>query len=216
MKTFYVYQLRAENEVLPFYIGKGTGYRMHVHFCPASLKQHNFKSNKIKSLQLKNIKVIAEKLYISECEESCLEMEIFLIALYGRQDNKIGVLTNLTDGGDKGTGAIKSEEVRRKIADNRTYVRKYSIQEITEHYNKCRMLGISQKQYCINNNISYYTFTTAVKRLKLTNDKRTFTTDEFKTDHINRFLQSNLTIKDYAIQNNIHKSNLGSWLRSRN
>ncbi len=129
MKLFYVYQLRAENEALPFYIGKGTGKRINQHLMGCSTKVCNLKNNKIKSLQNKKLDIISEKLYESECEQSCFEMEIFLIALYGRKDIKTGILCNHTNGGEgisghkhseatikKLTGRVYSEEQRRNVS----------------------------------------------------------------------------------------------------
>jgi hypothetical protein len=113
MKEFYVYQLRAENEVLPFYIGKGTRYRITQHLLPYSLKWNTLKNNKIKSLINKDIKVVATKLFTSSCEESCFEMEQFLINLYGRRDIGTGILTNHTDGGEGQSGRICSDEQRK-------------------------------------------------------------------------------------------------------
>ena len=49
-------------------------------------------------------------------ERAC-ELEIKMIAFYGRQDKNLGCLCNLTDGGDGATGHIKSETVRFAISE---------------------------------------------------------------------------------------------------
>lgn len=44
-----------------------------------------------------------------------IELEKYLIAFYGRVDNKTGILCNMTDGGEGGSlGIIQSEETRNK------------------------------------------------------------------------------------------------------
>ena len=50
-----------------------------------------------------------------EWEDAC-ELEIILIAYYGRRDLGVGTLVNLTDGGEGAPGHIKSEESKRKIS----------------------------------------------------------------------------------------------------
>ena len=49
-------------------------------------------------------------------EQAC-EKEREFIALYGRKDLGTGILQNLTDGGEGGSGRVLSEETRRKISE---------------------------------------------------------------------------------------------------
>ncbi len=98
-KLYYIYQLRAENEPIPFYIGKGTGNRCMNHFSDWALKARSYKNSRIKYYWKRGITIVIEMLYESTCEESIFEMEIFLIALYGRVDIGTGYLTNHTNGG---------------------------------------------------------------------------------------------------------------------
>ena len=47
-------------------------------------------------------------------EEAC-DLEIKMIAFYGRRDKKQGCLVNLTDGGDGTKGWVPSEKTKQKI-----------------------------------------------------------------------------------------------------
>jgi hypothetical protein len=59
---------------------------------------------------------VAEKLYVSPCEQSCFEMEMFLISLYGRKDNKTGILCNHTDGGEGNSGWKMSQNQKDHLS----------------------------------------------------------------------------------------------------
>lgn len=118
-KLFYVYQLRAENEILPFYIGKGLGQRINYHFKKCNLKGRTLKENKINSLNNQKIKILREKLFESENELLCLNLECFLICIYGRRDIKTGILCNHTDGGEGVSGKICSQETKDKMSLSR-------------------------------------------------------------------------------------------------
>ena len=48
-------------------------------------------------------------------EEAC-ELEIMLISWYGRRDLNTGTLCNLTDGGEKGSGYIYTDELKEKMS----------------------------------------------------------------------------------------------------
>lgn len=88
----------------PYYVGKGKGDRVtRTH------KKHGIHVPKNRD----NIILLWENL----TEEFALEMEMLLIATYGRVDNGTGILRNKTDGGDGTSGWIPTEENRRKIAE---------------------------------------------------------------------------------------------------
>lgn len=59
---------------------------------------------------------IPEILFKNLTWEDAKDLEIFLISIYGRRDNKTGILCNMTDGGDGGTGCIPSLETRKKMS----------------------------------------------------------------------------------------------------
>lgn len=113
---FYVYQLRAEIEECPFYIGKGQGNRKYQHYQHARKGKKSLKDSKIRKYEGANIKVLSEVIFESENEDECFALEIELIKAYGRRDRKTGCLTNQTDGGEGRSGTTFSEEHRQKMS----------------------------------------------------------------------------------------------------
>jgi len=106
-RIYYVYAyLRSKNsergpKYSPYYIGKGCGQRA---FDPK-----------------RAIAAPADKSFIVFLEEGLTETEAFAlekyaVSLYGRIDKGMGILWNMTDGGEGCSGVIMSEETRAKIA----------------------------------------------------------------------------------------------------
>jgi hypothetical protein len=108
LRRFYVYAYLRSSESIhgqkytPYYIGKGCRDR-------ATSKQRTIP----KPSDLSCIVYVQEGL----TEEEAFSLEKYCIALYGRIDNKTGILRNLSDGGDGPAGTIPSEETKRKIAE---------------------------------------------------------------------------------------------------
>jgi hypothetical protein len=97
MNIYYVYQYLRE-DMTPYYIGKGKANRIN--------EGHNT------ALPIKERRVmIAENL----SEQDAFDLEIELIAKYGRKDLGTGILRNQTDGGDGASGNIHSEETLEKM-----------------------------------------------------------------------------------------------------
>jgi NUMOD3 motif len=115
-KSFYVYQLRAETEECPFYVGKGQGNRKSQHVCDARRGKKSLKDSKIRKYEKAGIKILIEILFRSESEEECFALEVELIKSYGRRDKGLGCLTNQTDGGEGSSGASFSDERKQQMS----------------------------------------------------------------------------------------------------
>lgn len=87
---FYVYAYLRE-DTTPYYIGKGKGVRAWHHTNHSDIKPPRDKTR---------IVVLWQDLD----EEFALEMEVLLIATYGRKDKGTGILRNGTDGGEGQSG----------------------------------------------------------------------------------------------------------------
>jgi hypothetical protein len=98
---FYSYIWTRENET-PYYAGKGSGNRAFISF------GHSVHCPKDKS------RIVVFPM-LNEAE--AFESEIALIALFGRKDNKTGILHNHTDGGDGVSGHSHSEETKARIGN---------------------------------------------------------------------------------------------------
>ena len=104
--NFYIYAHYIPGESLPFYIGKGSGYR---------ITRRNDRSIWWKRIVNKygfEVKLLYENLSYSEA--NILEKK--LIKKFGRRDIGTGILINHTDGGEG--IANPSEEVRNKISES--------------------------------------------------------------------------------------------------
>lgn len=127
MNIYYVYAYVREDQT-PYYIGKGKGYRINVknRTIPIPPKERRIK--------------LSENL----TEEEAFNLEMELIAKYGRIDLGTGVLRNMNDGGPGGRkpkgkipwnkgkkedpevtkkrtaslkGVVRSEEYKRKMSE---------------------------------------------------------------------------------------------------
>jgi hypothetical protein len=92
---FYTYAYLREDRT-PYYIGKGTGYR---------ISQNNGRSC---SKPKDKSRIIFLKKNLTEQE--AFKHEIYMIAVFGRIDLGTGILHNRTDGGEGTSGSVKTKE----------------------------------------------------------------------------------------------------------
>ena len=119
MNTSYVYAYLREDNT-PYYIGKGVGTRYK--------EKHNVTVPPIERIQFikKNL-----------TDEEAIELEIELIAKYGRKDLGTGILRNLTDGGE---GMLNpSPSVRKKLSNAK-------VGKLPNNYGKRYTTGPSERK----------------------------------------------------------------------
>ena len=106
---FYVYVYRDPRPLKkdqPVYVGKGTGDRDLSHWSRGS---HNKPfQDFISHLKQRGLVALCARVFETEVEAEAFAKEIELIALYGRRNTKTGTLFNLTDGGEGGSGTVKT------------------------------------------------------------------------------------------------------------
>ena len=98
---YYTYAYLREDRT-PYYIGKGKGNRIYSTY-------RRIKPPKDKS------RIIFLKKNLTE--EEAFRHEIYMIDVFGRKDLGTGILQNLTDGGEGSSGAVRSDEYRRKLSN---------------------------------------------------------------------------------------------------
>ena len=98
---YYTYAYLREDRT-PYYIGKGQGNRIYE-------KRKGLKPPKDKS------RIIYLKQNLTE--EEAFKHEIYMIDVFGRKDLGTGILHNRTYGGEGPSGAIRSDETRRKMSE---------------------------------------------------------------------------------------------------
>ena len=101
---YYTYAFLREDRT-PYYIGKGKGNRAYRR------RDKGIKPPKDKS----KILILKQNL----TEEESFRHEVYMIAVFGRKDLGTGILHNKTNGGDGVSGAVVSDETKRKMSEAR-------------------------------------------------------------------------------------------------
>ncbi len=127
---YYVYILTNPINNLPFYIGVGKEGRksncareiQHIYDA-IRLREGKklYRANKHKLYTIlkildQNLEVKIDRVAIFDNEVDAFNEEIRLIKLYGRADLKLGLLTNLTDGGEGTVNVSEESRIRRSNA----------------------------------------------------------------------------------------------------
>jgi len=106
MAVVYLHRRLDNNEV--FYIGIGNNRKR-----AGNRSTRNNLWKKIVAKTDYKIDIVFEDISLKEAQEA----EILLIKLYGRKNIGTGTLANLTDGGEKNDGIIRSEEWRKQHSE---------------------------------------------------------------------------------------------------
>lgn len=118
-KTFEVYQLRADDEYLCFYIGKtySGSPRKKRHLQGRGCIRNPWRTNKIKSVRSRGAEVLYEVLRTFDTEKEALDYEVLLIKKLGRRIDGSGCLTNLTLGGEGTSGWNPTETNLKNMSE---------------------------------------------------------------------------------------------------
>ncbi len=100
---FYTYAYLREDGS-PYYIGKGTGYRI------------NERKGRTVPLPSPERRLILKNF---TNEDDAFRHEIYMIALYGRKDIKTGILHNRTDGGEGTINCLRTQEHLNALNEGR-------------------------------------------------------------------------------------------------
>jgi len=133
---YYIYAYLDPRTNLPFYIGKGSKYRMNDHM--RETESHTENRNKLKILlELKslNLSPVIEKLETDIQDEiTAYHREDYYILLYGRKGiEPYGILTNKTVGGRKPPTPNWDEERKAK---HRAWNAAYWTEERKKNHNR--------------------------------------------------------------------------------
>jgi hypothetical protein len=115
---FYVYILRdprPDKDLQPIYVGKGKGARARTHWRDADDHYNPLMRRVLTRIKNLSLKPTIEIVRRFEVEADAFQLEIELIAKYGRRDLATGTLCNLTDGGEGGSGHIATESQREYL-----------------------------------------------------------------------------------------------------
>lgn len=126
MKKYYVYQHIREDKNEIFYIGIGTRSEQDLRCNTYSRAYSKHIDNNIWLKVVAKTKWKFEILFESDDREEVEQMEIDLIAKYGRKCDKTGCLVNLTLGGESNLGYKHTKEAKRKISEKAKRKRGYS------------------------------------------------------------------------------------------
>lgn len=110
--TFYAYIYRDPSRGEPIYVGKGKGKRAYAHL---SRTDNHPLTRRIQHMRQNGTEPQVEIIEALN-EDHSFFLESCLIEMFGRKDQELGPLLNLTDGGEGTSGAVRSIETRIKMS----------------------------------------------------------------------------------------------------
>lgn len=126
MKKYYVYHHIREDRNEIFYVGIGTKSKQDIKCNTYSRASSKHIDNNIWLKIVAKTKWKFEILFESNDRKEVEQMEISLIAKYGRKCDKTGCLANLTLGGESNLGYKHTQEAITKISEKAKQKRSYS------------------------------------------------------------------------------------------
>jgi hypothetical protein len=156
---YYLYRHIRIDKDIPFYIGIGTNDKRK--YCRSKMIQN--RSNHWLSI-INKTEIIVEIIFESDNKEEILNKEQEFIKLYGRLDNKTGILTNYTDGGDGQNGRKQSiETINKRVLKTSKVVYQYDINgnfikewKSVTFVSKCLMIDKKRISACATNVLHTY------------------------------------------------------------
>jgi hypothetical protein len=115
-KVYYIYEHFREDTNEVFYVGKGTVKKTNPYGRSQERARRSDLWKKIVNKTDYEIRIVFE----NHSEDIVFNKEKELISKYGRKDLGLGPLVNFTDGGDGTSGAVRSEEFKRKVSEYHT------------------------------------------------------------------------------------------------
>lgn len=204
---YLIYRHRRLSDGIVFYIGLG---------CCKSRAYSRSGRNKYWHNIVKKHGYIIEILKFNLSKEEAVELEQFLISVYGRLDLKTGILVNMTDGGD-GTNKMSPESIEKRR--QKTKGLKIS-QERKDHLSmlfKGRFVSdetkLKQSLKQIGDKNSFYNKTHTIETKNKMSKNRSGSLNHKSTIVVN--LENGFfydTIKEAALAYNLNKGTLSDYL----
>lgn len=111
-KKYYIYRhIRLDNN-MPFYIGRGTYQKTRKYTRAFCYYGRNSLWNRISSKHGYRVEIVFES---DDFNLVCYK-EKYFIKLYGKISDNTGILSNLTDGGERESGFKFTQEIKDKIS----------------------------------------------------------------------------------------------------
>ena len=208
----YVYQLRAENSTLPFYIGKGKAYRMYQHEGIADSGHKGKKYAHIRQLKAQGIKILVETLFESFDNALCGQKERELIAHYGKEQDG-GCLLNITRGGEGKTGHVMpAEAVSNSVSKRKGQTRTKEARERMSEAQQGRIITEDHRKAIKRTHQNKSQEKKQIEgQKKSENSGRAKTSIEERATHLLQWESSGKTYWKYSVDNGISPSTFRIW-----